>query len=82
MVLKAKILGFIATLLGVKILVDLYAGNPSGGMAVAAQFLGLPDVAATFGSFFLAALGLGFGLRALIWNKVCIGDQCAIDSQR
>ncbi|PCI62075.1 MAG: hypothetical protein COB37_07370 [Kordiimonadales bacterium] len=76
---KAKILGIIGTILGTKILFDAWSGHPANGAALFSSLFGGADVAGTAYSVILGTVGLGFGLRALIWNKVCIGDTCEID---
>ncbi|MBL4789929.1 MAG: hypothetical protein JKY60_13110 [Kordiimonadaceae bacterium] len=78
---RAKILGLIASFLGGKILFDAFSGQPANGAALFSSWFGGSHSAAIAFSVILGGVGIGFGLRALIWNKVCIGDTCAFEEK-
>ena len=63
-------------------IVDLTNGVPAGGVVRLIEFLGFSansqPMASTIGTLLLLLLGFGMGLRAFIWNRVCIGNNCSI----
>ena len=62
--------------LSTSILVNWLQGTPASGAVTIAKFLGGSIKLALWISLALAALGFSFGFRALIWNKVCLGNNC------
>lgn len=75
----AKSLGVIATVLSGVMLICLIEGNSAGGVTKLVELIGGGELVAQILTGVLALIGLGFGVRALFWNKVCIGEQCPID---
>lgn len=78
----AKLLGAVALFFGLKVMLDLANGKSADGAIRLAQSVGGGEGAAKALSFFIALLGIGMGLRALLTNRVCVGDECSYDHSR
>ncbi|MEX0299385.1 MAG: hypothetical protein AB3N28_09970 [Kordiimonas sp.] len=76
---KAKTLGLVALFLGGKMLLDATQGQASGGGTAFSNSLGGSEKMAVGISFTIGLIGVIFGLRALLTNKVCIGEECHVD---
>ncbi len=70
--LPAKLLGLIATGLGLLILSHLFLGVGAGGIVFITNAIGAPYFTALVLSAVLALIAIVFGLRALLFNKICM----------
>ncbi len=61
-------------------LFDLVEGKSADAAILLSRMLNAPDYLPMIVTAALVLIGFDFGLRALIWNKVCIGDQCEIEN--
>ena len=75
-----KSLGVILISVSIIMLLDLVEGKSAGGALVLSRVLNAPEYFSLIVTAILILIGFGFGLRALIWNKVCIGDQCNLEN--
>ncbi|TQV89461.1 hypothetical protein [Aliikangiella coralliicola] len=75
----AKIIGAICLVASTLMLYQWYLGNPAGGVENAVRAFGGSEAASLWLSLLLGIVGAAFGIRALFWNRVCVGDHCPID---
>lgn len=80
-----KTLGIILIVVCSQMLFDLVNGIAAGGVV---SFLSLfsdtgevSQNSALLGTILLLLVGFGFAIRALIYNKVCIGGACQIEEK-
>ena len=81
--LYAKSLGVICLVFSSVMLFQSLQGQPAGGIEKLVNWvIDSPHYHSTSQilTIGLALVGLVFGARALFWNKVCIGEQCPIDT--
>ena len=79
----AKVIGIILLVLSITILINLLNGVPASGIVKLVDMFHLSAEMAKqakyIGSVCLLMLSLTFAIRALIFNKVCIGKQCSLE---
>lgn len=78
----STVLGLLATIFGGKILWDAFSGTPANSMSELSGLFGGQKKEALLFSYVLGAIGLWFGLRALFFGAVCLGDECNVDDSR
>ncbi|MCW8878846.1 MAG: hypothetical protein OQK04_15055 [Kangiellaceae bacterium] len=77
----AKSLGIICLAFSSAMSMQLLEGTAAGGIVRIVNQFGGNQLVSQVLTAVLILVGVGFGVRALFWNKVCIGEQCSIDSE-
>ena len=76
---NATLIGWICTLASLWMLLRLALGLPAPGVSAMTGLIGLRDSYDGGLTLLLGLLSLVFGVRALWWKRVCIGDRCSLD---
>jgi len=63
-------------------IVGMVDGKSASGAIAISKLFGEPPYFAASLTVVLIVMGLFFGLRALILNKVCVGEKCEIDHEK
>ena len=80
--LYSKFLGSILLIFTSIMFFNLINGTPANGILMFIKAIGFSEQSsypyAIVATILLVMLGYFMGLRALIWNRVCIGEECTI----